>query len=171
MSKLRIKQLDSDNWLKPDPEVLSISSLTLDGIPLTRTSDAWVNDILHSQLSDNIPDEIMRLFEVARGTMVYGYFFYPIFGLVYEQLSRVFEAAITCKCKSLGIPDKIRVFKEKLEWLKGQGVITDREECSLQKVRRFRNRGSHPSDYAYFHAQEVLDFLKYIIPVINRLFE
>ena len=107
MIELGIKQLDRENWLKPDPEVLSISLLALDGILLTKTSDAWVNDILRPQLSENVPDQIRRLFEVARGTMVFGYFFYPIFGLVYEQLSRVFEAAITCKCKSLGIPDKI----------------------------------------------------------------
>ena len=46
MIELGIKQLDRENWLKPDPEVLSISLLALDGILLTKTSDAWVNDIL-----------------------------------------------------------------------------------------------------------------------------
>ena len=171
MNESKIKQLDRENWLKPDPEVLAISSIMLDEIHLLKTSDIWVDDILHSQLSNKVPDEIRRLFEVARGTMVYGYFFYPIFGLVYEQLSRVFEAAITSKCISLGFPGKIKRFEDKLVWLKEKGAITDREERSWHKVRRFRNRGSHPHDYVFFHAQEVLDFLNYITPVINSLFE
>ena len=168
MTNLGIKLLDCENWLKPDPDSLAISSIKLDEITLTGTSDDWLKNILRPQLSDNVPFEIRRLFEVARGTMVYGYFFYPIYTLVYEQLYRVFEAAITFKCRSLGIPSKIRWFEKKLVWLKDKGITTYKDENSWQKVRRFRNRGSHPNDYAFFHALEVLDFLNYITPVINN---
>ncbi len=171
MTDLGIKQMDRENWLKPDPEILAISSMTLGGIHLKKTRDIWVDEILRPQLSGKVPEEISRLFEVARCTMVYGYFFYPIYGLVYEQLSRVFETAITFKCKSLGIPGKIRMFNQKLLWLNEKGFITNKQEQSFQKVRRFRNRGSHPNNYTFFHAQEVLDFLNYITPVINKLFE
>ena len=48
---------------------------------------------LEPQLDDQVPRSIRQLFEVARGAMVYGAFYNPLYALGYEQLYRVSEAA------------------------------------------------------------------------------
>jgi hypothetical protein len=44
-----------------------------------------------------VPEPIRELFDVARGAMIYGWFFYPLFRLGEDQLHRVVEAAVVAR--------------------------------------------------------------------------
>ncbi len=106
MGEFGFKNITSENWLEPDPILRGFVKLTLHG-PEQITSDDLFDDILEHRLSEFVPREVKALYEVARGAMCYGYFFYPLYTLTYEQLFRVAETAVTLKCKSLSAPKRL----------------------------------------------------------------
>ena len=103
MTSIGIKTLTVENWLQPDtiPGLFTRLSLN-DGYAYLMTAEDWVAQFLTPKLIESVPEEIQILFEVARGSLAYGYFFYPLYALAGEQLFRVGEAAITVKFLSAG---------------------------------------------------------------------
>ncbi len=95
-----IKNLSVENWLRPDD--VSRSFVTFDH-KLQRfrhlDGDDWAKDILQHDLTEAVPAEVATLFATARGSLVYGYFFYPLYALGLEQLFRVSEAAVASLCE------------------------------------------------------------------------
>src|ERR1700679_403437 len=115
------KRITVENWLTVDPIWRSfVMSDTL-----SDPSEAWVSDVVRANLNTVVPIPIRKLFETARGTLVYSLMFYPLLTLGTEQLFRVFEAAASAKCKELAVPNKTRAFAQKVDWLRENGQITD----------------------------------------------
>jgi hypothetical protein len=117
-----------------------------------------------------VPEDLQRLFEVARGAMIYGYVFYPLCTLAAEQLFRVAEASITHKCKLLGTPKSKKSFNKKLEWLLDNGVISSSEFRLWDSVRTLRNIASHPEHQLIFTPGDAIEILENISKQINFLF-
>jgi hypothetical protein len=87
------KRITAANWQEPDvPRLFG-----------RMTAEAWIEAHLTPQLSPKVPKEIAALFEVARGSMIYGWFFYPLLTLASEQCYRVLEAAARHRCAQAGI--------------------------------------------------------------------
>ena len=101
MSEFGFKELSFDNWKQVDPIMSHFVSIDESGRSHQVHDIDWMKEILKPKISKFVPDEIRSLFEVARGSIVYGYYFYPLFTLSAEQLFRVAETAITYKCKEL----------------------------------------------------------------------
>lgn len=119
--EFEVKTITSNNICLPDEN--SKRSISEDKINdfLTRISNATLNN--------SVPSEVKNMFKVTRGTMVYGYFFYPLFALASEQLFRILESAIDFKCRALGAPKrKTKCFKDKVDWLCNQNVISEKDE-------------------------------------------
>ena len=113
------------------------------------TCDDWASDFLSVELSGDVPEEVRVLFAVARGAMVYGWFYYPLYALGEEQIRRVADAACLHRYQGLGGPVKRNgeppSFHERIRFLVERGVIpADREEL-WDGFRELRNLGSHPS--------------------------
>jgi hypothetical protein len=107
MSKFGFKKITPSNWLDPDKVLRGFVKMSSTGAqPLT--ADDYLRHILSPELIESVPKDVRALFEVARGAMIYGYFFYPLFTLAAEQLFRVSEAAVSHKCKALGAPKSKR---------------------------------------------------------------
>jgi hypothetical protein len=164
------KELTVENWLKPD--VISANFFSIDDSGQSRimSGEDWIRRILRPQLNDSVPLEARKLYEVARGTMAYGFLFYPIYTLATEQLFRVAETAIKLLCESKGTPKRIKSFDDKLKWLAQQGIISARVEHSWQKIRRLRNESSHPNNQNILPPGWAIGFLDYIAEQINALF-
>ena len=82
MTDLGLKKITLDNWLVPEeiPNFwVKISNDSNTEKPYS--CGDWVAEILKPQLSENVPEEIVSLFEVARGALVYGNLFYPLYTL------------------------------------------------------------------------------------------
>src|SRR5262245_35133516 len=161
-----IKKLTIDNWL--EPEYIARFFVDMNGISMS--GHDWANHILKPALSGNVPNDVKELFEVARGAMLYGYFFYPLYALADEQLSRVAEAAITHKCLELSPPKKLR-FEEKIDWLAKQSVLTDEEKDYWHTIRKYRNEVSHPKFQKKLPPGAVLSLLNNFVEIINLLFK
>ena len=135
------------------------------------SADEWIDRFLKPQLDPIVPVEILRLFEVARGSIVYGYFFYPLYTLAGEQLYRVAEAAASAKCQLLGAKSRrVKRLEDKISFLQGQNVISQQDWVWWDSIRHLRNYASHPKDQTILIPKDVLSDLASVAEHINQLF-
>ena len=165
-----IKTLTTENWLQPDPTSTIFVRLShADGSVSPMSGEDWVAQFLAPSLDDNVPEEVRRLFEVARGALAYGYFFYPLYTLAGEQLYRVAEAAVTEKCALLGAPKKAS-FQDKIKFLVDKNVIPNEEFIRWDAFRQLRNMSSHPRRQNILPPGIVATTLHLVAERINALF-
>ena len=70
------KTLTSENWLTADPSsVIFLKVSHKDGTTTRMTGEEWLTLFLDPKLSKSVPENLRTLFEVARGSLAYGYFF------------------------------------------------------------------------------------------------
>lgn len=165
-----IKTITPDNWNQPD---LASSVFTITDQETAQQRYAvgsdYVKSIQAPSLAGYVPKDIVTLFEVARGTMCYGYFFYPLFSLGNEQLFRVDEAAVSYVCKKSGIPEKLK-YHEKLKQLRNRDFISDCDFPRWEASRKLRNAFSHPSNQSLIMPAMAVDNVKITAELINTLF-
>ena len=140
------KELTVENWREADPTTQVFGNATGDEARVLKVGDDWARRILAIKLPERVPFDIRSLFEVAKGTMLYGYFFYPIFTLASQQLHRITEAAVNDTYKRLGGPvSKGTSMNKKLDFLQGRGLIRVEGRTVWNLIWIVRNLGSHPN--------------------------
>jgi hypothetical protein len=102
----QLKTLTDINWLQRDSSVQHFTRVDKHGASYEISPGEWAELFLESRLSPEVPDHVVELFEVARGAMCYGYFYYPLFTLGNEQLYRVGAGGWRAKSKRLDVPQK-----------------------------------------------------------------
>lgn len=168
VEELGFKRLDNDNWLTADP-IWRAFAMPPDG---STHEDAWINDIMQFSLAAGVPIEIRKLFEIARGALVYGLLFYPLLTLGTEQLMRVHEAATFLKCRALSAPSgETSKFDHQIKWLVKQGAISREGQRRWDAVRLLRNHASHPKDQTILDPNMALSMLEGTVELINGLFQ
>jgi len=170
MTSLGFKKLTEDNWLEPDEILKSFVRLTPDGQSRSIAEEEHLGYILRPVLIESTPSEVKGLFEVARGAMAYGFFFYPLYTLASEQLFRVAEAAVAHKCRSMRAPEKARTFKQRIDWLLERGAVPKSEATRWDAIRKLRNSASHPDRQSILTPGNGMRLLEDIARQINLLF-
>jgi hypothetical protein len=163
-----VKKITLTNWQIPDlPRMFPAPA------------EDWVGEILEPQLTSNVPEDVVRLFEIARGSMVYGWFYYPLITLASEQLLRVMELAATKRCEQAGMPMQIpnkkgrtrdKHFIEKIQDLTSAGIISPSDYPKWDATRGLRNDRSHPSGAMIIHPGMGSADVKITCELINKLF-
>jgi len=164
-----MKELALHNWREPDvpkrfPEL---------------TEDVWVPAVMEPKLISAIPEEIVRLFEIARGSILYGWLFYPLLTLANEQLYRVEEAAVRACSKKAGIPTERvkkngkraqRTFGELISELVAAGIIPSDTVDLWENARQLRNLASHADRPTIMPPGAALSGIQAAATLINQLF-
>jgi len=150
MSVLGFKDLALANWTERDPVLDVFVKVTQEGVLEPLEPDALVAEILLPQIQPSIPQDVRALFEVARGCMCYGCFFYPLFTLATEQLYRVIEAGVRARVKALSEPMAKKTYQSQIDFLIENGVIPQADRLRWVAIRELRNIASHP------YMQEIL---------------
>jgi hypothetical protein len=169
-----MKRLTAENWVEIDPIVASGAFVSLslaDGSVRTIQAEDWVGRTLAPELSTNVPPAIHELFDIARGAMLYGVFFYPLFTLGLEQMFRVLEAAARARSAALGLRVKNRRYEDVLSDLRANGAISESDHGEWTLRRRVRNLTTHADRAAIILPMQALHELAYVAESINRLFE
>ena len=169
---LGFKKLTKDNWKSPDPfndYFIKINLYT--GEKFQITDDQRAEEFLEIELVPSVPIEVRRQFESARGAMLYGCFFYPLFALGADQLLRVAESAVTHKCLIHALAKKNARYEVKLQKLKDSGYLTATEHEEWEYLRKMRNEFSHSKIQTVFPAFEAISILRNVADKINRLFQ
>lgn len=171
MEILGFKNLTQTNWLHPDDVVLLFKRLSSgDGTIHDVSGEEWAREFLGPHLIPEVPHEVRKLFEVARGSMIYGFFFYPLYALGVEQLARVAEASLTAKCQQSGAPKSAHSFQEKTVCLCKAHIISEKERPAWDAMREFRNEVFHPKDQNILPPAVGVRVLQDIASRINHLF-
>lgn len=165
------KQLTPDNWLEPDHSSALVEAVQQKtGETAGLEGHHWLEEILYLELAESVPEEVRALFEVARGAMVYGWFFYPLYMLGAEQLTRVGEAAVAHKWDRLDAPEETLTFAARVEWLRAHGHLSEEEEERWHGLRHLRNSASHPKRQGIINQVTALGLLESVVRDVNRLF-
>jgi hypothetical protein len=169
-----MKQLTKENWLEVDPIVASglfVRPSMTDQTIVPVTPEDHVERILIPQLAPSVPPQIRDLYEVARGAMLYGTRFYPLFTLGLEQVARVAEAAAMAKATLVGIPlGRRTTFSRVLDDLLTKDILTKKEHAEWSLIRELRNIASHPSQQTILPPGEATHILRSFTATMNRLF-
>ncbi len=166
MTKFGFKEITPNNWLEPDREFVKSSP----NGQTTLAGEDYLSYILRLNLHESVPSDAQALFEVARGAMAYGYFFYPLYTLATEQLFRVAEAAVAHKCSALRAPKLKEEFKKRIDWLVKESIIPQSKSGLWEAIRNFRNIASHPKEQNIFTPAHTLGMLEPVASQINSLF-
>lgn len=170
-TSLGFKKLTIDNWLEPDRISSSFVRISpADGQVHAVNGEDYVRAILGPKLIGWVPSDVRKLFEVARGALMYGYFFYPLYTLAAEQLFRVMETAASLKCKAMRAPSNVRTFERKIEYLCRKEVISERQEARWHAARKLRNIASHPERQSIYLPGPAIGILERVADQVNSLF-
>lgn len=164
------KHLISKNWRAYDAtasHIVRVENRKTEPI----SGDDWAEFFLGPQLSSNVPSEVVELFEVARGVMCYGYFFYPLYTVGNEQLYRVLDAALAHRCDGLGAPNRFNTFSKRILWLSDQNVISNKRRIQWEATRQLRNSSSHAVRQSICDPTAAARSVDIAAELINELFD
>lgn len=170
MSKSEYKEITPENLLEPDPILRHLVKVFPDGSTQPLTNNDYLPAIFEPEFKEAVPEEVRKLYEVARGAMAYGYYFQPLYALATEQLFRVAETAVKLKCQSMGAPKSRDNFYKMVKWLIEKEVIPASEKDKWDIVRNLRNKSSHPKGQTLLIPGNAISFLNGIAEQINDLF-
>tara|TARA_B100000315_G_scaffold8245_1_gene8188 strand:- start:42571 stop:42786 length:216 start_codon:yes stop_codon:yes gene_type:complete len=71
MENLGYKKITLNNWLEPDTMMENFVRFLPNGNTESVPANSYVQSIIEPKLHEKVPIEIHRLFEIARGAMVY----------------------------------------------------------------------------------------------------
>lgn len=174
-----MKKLTKVNWRALDPVISSGALVRLslmDGSVKTMEPDDWAEYLLRPELSPFVPTEVRELFDVARGAMIYGLFFFPLFTLGLEQAFRVAEAATKMKAEAVGISlltrgSRPKAFAALLDELHACGALSAADYTAWVGIRKLRNAGTHAEQMTILTPGVAVAQLSSLAETINRLFD
>jgi hypothetical protein len=130
----------------------------------------WVEAITSPALISAVPEDVQALFGVARGAMVYGFLFYPLYTLAAELLFRVAEAAVSHKCSYMDAPKRVETLADRIKWLNENGAISDDQLLRWHATRELRNIASHPKGQSIMTPGNAIGYVERTAELINPLF-
>ena len=173
---LPTKSLTLENWLLPDSEGLTSIKIIDEGETRALDADGWLKLCQSAELHLKVPRNVRQYFEAARGALVYGYFFYPLYTLAIEQLFRAAECAVVQKCKEtngrvVDIKGKPIDYYQALAWLRKINFISKDDFHQWDTIRKFRpHPATHKEQPPAIPPGIVANHLKFVADRINGLF-
>lgn len=148
------KQLTVENFDRRDETNDAFAKLNLaTGEVAPVTGQDRARAFLSVEMGAHVPQEVRDLFAVARGTMLYGEFFYPLYTLGDQQMHRVTDAAAHHRYLQLGGEVKggrLPSFHRRIQWLIAEGAIPQDQQTRWDAYRGLRNIASH-ADFQQLH--------------------
>ncbi len=167
---MRFKELTLANWDQPDPANDVFGRMSQIVGPRKMTGHDWAREFLSVELGPQVPVHVGELFAVARGAVLYGWFFFPLFLLGEDQLHRVLESAAKTRYAELGGDRRQPSFEQATAWLMECKVIPPEDAERWEAARKMRNAASHPERQGAMAPGTVLRTLRETAHDISRLF-
>lgn len=182
MGDIWFKELSEDNWLSRDGGLDAEASGGDTGEAPTR--EEWLVAVSGPRLAEEVPNEVQRVYEVARGAAAYGYFFSPLMTLAERELYRAAEAAVRFKFRELDVaPPHLknrrlakhasrdpRDFRRMVDFLVSHGVIPEDAAASWRAIAKSWDIVAHPEDGTVFSLTAVLKSLSRFAELIDGLY-
>lgn len=164
-----MKVIDHDNWLLADAA----------GRGQVADVRAWRQAFLGIGLDPTVPQDVVRLFEAARGGMLYSYFFQPLLISGVEQCYRALESGARVRCAQMGVDvyftdkqGKVHPlsFGHNLRLLAKHGLIEDADMTLWHHARELREWVALPAHQAALTLEHGVTALSRAAALLNKLF-
>jgi len=165
-----MKAINHDNWLQADSG----------GRGPVADVRIWRQSFLSIRLNPAVPADVARLFEAARGGMLYGYFFQPLLITGVEQCYRALEIGARARCAQLGLPVACNdshgkahplSFGHNLSVLARQGLIQEADLMLWRQARELRDWVAAPEHHAALTMNHCATALTRAAELLGRLFQ
>jgi len=157
---LCFSRITADNWLAPDRKDRAHDRIS---------KEDWISGFLEPRLDETVvPQQVIKVFEIARAAMIYSWFFYPLATLGVEQCTRIGEFAIREYCRAN--QQQLGNFSKNIEKLAIAGFITAEDKFRWHAIRKLRNDRSHLEGLMLLDDRQALDYLRTTVELINGLF-
>jgi hypothetical protein len=176
-----VKRLTIDNWLMPDDigrAFVEVNAATGERRPAT--AESWAQRFLAIELGQCVPAEIRDMWEVARGALLYGWFYYALYALGEHELRRVVDAAALYRYRQAGGPplkkpdregkSRWPPFKARVAWLADHGILPQASRGRWEAIVDLRNEGSHATFRHLVMPIDALMTMKLLAQEISGLF-
>jgi len=172
------KDISLENLGQPDENTIIWTRMTA----VAKNPEHWLKFFNDPQCNDKVPQRIVEILEVARGTMIYAVFYHPLATVGAHQCWRVLESGVRERCKQLGIPLTFRrivkgkeqefptSFNHNLNELLDNGHFTQARRDRWDIVRNLRNGASHPETQGLLDPGQAQRQLELAVEFLNELF-
>lgn len=165
-----MKEINHENWLLADAGGKE------------RNADArkWREAFLGIHLDPTVDREVTRMFEAARGGMLYGFFFQPLMNMGLEQCYRVLESGARARCRQAGLDVTCAdsqgrqhplSFGHNLRALAKLGLIEDTDLLQWHQARELRDWVAAPGHQAVLTLEHGVTALARTAELLGRLFQ
>src|SRR5882724_6665525 len=135
------------------------------------TIEDWCAPIREPQLCRDVPAEIRDMFEIARGAMLQGPAFHPLYTLALEQVYRVADAAMRSRSLAIGVPPSpMASFSTRIHAFADAGRLSLADHRAWEVICTLRNSRSHPTEPSVLSFGIAVEMLRSITKLINGLF-
>ncbi len=164
-----MKSINHDNWLQADTR----------GPDRDGDARIWRETILTVRLDAAVNREVARMFEAARGGLLYGYFFQPLLAMGVEQCYRVLESGARARCAEAGLVVSCNdnqgrahplSFGHNLRALLQQGLIPETDRVLWQQAREMRDWVATPEHQAILTRDHGATALARVAELLGRLY-
>jgi hypothetical protein len=143
-----IERLSYENVLTPETGALMFipgGGLTTLGpeIPSAEVVRERIEMFTSQALPTTVTETVWRMFEFAKGAMCYGLWFYPLFTLGDDHLSRLFEWMVRDRYEALSKKKGVNL-EAMVDWLIKHKDFPDDMAVRWRAMYRMRNLVSHP---------------------------
>jgi hypothetical protein len=171
------KKITNANWQQLD----EVTKLWCKITGAAKTNEDWIKFFFQPRLNPKVPEEIAKLLEVARGAMIYGWYFKPLLTLGTEQCYRLLDTGTRMRCNQVGIDTVVTDkngykrdtrFKENTDALMKRGFLsnTETDKKRWDEIRDARNTASHPQQQLGFDPGSAQGYLESVVDCLNDLF-
>jgi len=95
------------------------------------------------EMAEAAPEEVQVMFDVAKATISYGWFYYPLYSVGTDRLEMTVELAVTLGFETLAQRER-STYRSAIAWLCENGHINESLCEELQTSRLSRNDALHP---------------------------
>lgn len=170
-----VKRLSYENFLAPALGAMQFDphgGLITAGLVIPRAEEirSRVERFTSATLSEHVPETAFQMFEVAKGTMVYGLFFYPLYTIGQDHLSRLFEWVVKERYRTLSGRTDDRNLKTALEWLLTNGHFPPDSEVRWRASYEICNSMAHPTMQYITTPADAARYLRHMRELLEHLY-
>ncbi len=170
MRRMDSKRLTADNFLLPDPLTGEFTGPDGDSRVHRLSAMDWAHEILSIELGESVPEAVRNRFELARGVLLYGYFWYPLWVQGTMEALHAAELALEAACAAEHGPKRLATAESRIEWLAKRHVLGAEEAGTWRSLLDVRNALADAGETTILTPRTSLDVLDRACSAVKVLF-
>lgn len=168
---LGFKRVTTANALETDPVVSDMWTVNHStGEARPQEPGDWISLITSIELRPVVPSEVHRMFTLVQGALCYAHWYYPMVTIGMNEMLRIADVATDKACKQRRLPyGEDAPFARRIDSLATVGAIDDADKQLWHRLRKQRNRATHPSSQNIYGFAQAFDTARHVRDLIDRI--